>query len=119
MGEEEHSVDPSGLAIPSKEFFVEVDVPFGTDAGGGLLGAPFDGAVDSFIAELLIDVASVACDPVSAVQLSMSLPRGLEGSAWLSKWLSDAFYGVRVGPWYVQMKSPLCANSFRNLANWA
>ena len=41
---------------------------------------PLDGAVDGFVLEVFIDIAAVAGDPVSGVQLSTYRPRESDGS---------------------------------------
>ena len=56
-------VDPLWFSVPREEFFVEQHVSFGVDACCGVPLGPFDGAVDGFIVEVLIDVASIAGDP--------------------------------------------------------
>jgi hypothetical protein len=55
-------VDPLGFPISRKELLIEAYVPFGVYTSGGLSWGPLDGAVDGFILEVFVDVASVAGD---------------------------------------------------------
>ena len=80
MRKEPQRVDPLGFAISREEFFVESYVAFSVDASCGMTWSPLDGAVDGFVLEVFVDVAAVAGDPVSEVQLSTYRPRGSEGS---------------------------------------
>ena len=80
MRKELQRIDPLGFSIAREELFIEAYVPFGVDPRCGLSGGPLDGAVDGVIMEVFVDVATVAGDPESGLQLSMYLPRGSEGS---------------------------------------
>ena len=80
MRKEPQCVDPLGFAVPREEFFIESYVAFRIDASCGSTWSPLDGAVDGFVLEVFVDVAAVAGDPCSGVQLSTYRPRGSEGS---------------------------------------
>ena len=62
MGEEPQRVDTLGFAIPREEFLVESYVSFGVDASCGLVWGPLDGAVNGFVLEVFVNVATVAGD---------------------------------------------------------
>ena len=62
MRTELQRVDPLRFPIAREELFIEAYVPFGVDASCGLSWCPLDGAVDGFIMEVFVDVATVAGD---------------------------------------------------------
>ena len=62
MREELQLVDPLGFSISREEFFVEAYYPFGVDARCGLAWGLLDGAVNGFVLEVFVDVATVAGD---------------------------------------------------------
>jgi hypothetical protein len=57
--EEFDCIDPLGFTVSSKQFFVEICVPFRVDACCRVLWGSFDGAVDTIVLEVFIDVASI------------------------------------------------------------
>ena len=62
MRKEFQRVDPLEFPISRKELLIEAYVPFGVYTSGGLSWGPLDGAVDGFIVEVFVDVATVAGD---------------------------------------------------------
>jgi hypothetical protein len=98
MSKEEHGVDPLSFAIASEQFFVEVDVPFSVNASGGMLRAPFDGAVDAFIAEVFVNIAFIAGDSRFGCPAVNVPAEGIRGICeQVHGWLSDAFHGGPTG----------------------
>ena len=55
MGEEVDGIDPLRFTISRQEFFINGDVTFDVDACSGFSWWPFDGAVDVFVIEALVD----------------------------------------------------------------
>ena len=62
MRKELQRVNPLRFPIAREELLVEAYIPFGVDTSCGLAGSPFDGAVDGFILEVFVDVATIAGD---------------------------------------------------------
>ena len=62
MRKELQRIDPLGFSISREELLIEAYVPFGVDTSCGLSWGPLDGAVDGFIVEVFVDVATVAGD---------------------------------------------------------
>ena len=76
MCKELQRVDPLGFSISRKELLVEAYVSFGINTSGGLTWGPLDGAVDGFILEVFVDVATVAGDAgVGAPAVNVSTER--------------------------------------------
>ena len=92
MSEEFDGVYPLGFAIACEQFFIEVDVSFGVESGGRVFWVPFDCAVDSFVLEVLIDVAPITRDSCvwrPAVYVPTKWVRGVR--EYVHGWLGDAF----------------------------
>ena len=62
MRKELQRVDPLGFPIAREKLLIEAYVPFGVDTSCRLSWGPLDGAVDGFIVEVFVDVATVAGD---------------------------------------------------------
>ena len=80
MRKELQRVDPLGFSISRKELLVEAYVSFGINTSGGLTLGPLDGAVDGFIMEVFVDVATIAGDAgvgAPAVNVSTERVRGV------------------------------------------
>ena len=76
MRKELQRVDPLGFSISRKELLVEAYVSFGINTSGGLTLGPLDGAVDGFIMEVFVDVATIAGDAgVGAPAVNVSTER--------------------------------------------
>ena len=94
MCKEPQRVDPLGFSIAREELLIEAYVPFGVDTSCGLAWRPLDGAVDGFILEVFVDVATVAGDAcfwAPAVNVSTE---GVGGVREEIHWrVGDAFLG--------------------------
>ena len=80
MRKELQRVDLLGFPIAREELLIEAYVPFGVDTSCGLAWGPHDGAVDGFILEVFVDVATVAGDAgvgAPAVNVSTERIRGV------------------------------------------
>ena len=104
MRNELQRVDPLGFPIAHEELFIEAYVPFCVYPRCGLSWGPLNGAVDGFIMEVFVDVATVAGDPRVWAPADNVSTKGSEGSEkrYMEGWEMHSC-GERSGPLYGQM----------------